>query len=63
LKFTVKSNFLIKTQVLLLSGIGDLRPHWLFCLGSLIFLLPHTFRLFGFSIFRLWSTWWRLLQN
>jgi len=38
--------------------IGDLRRVWLSCLGSLVFLLPITFTLFGF-----YRTWWWLFQG
>jgi len=38
-----------KTRVLLLLRF------WLSCLGPLIVLLPNTFILFGFPIFRSWA--------
>jgi len=45
------------------SGMGDLSRFWLSCLGLFVFLLPKTFKLFGFQIFWLERTWWRLFQK
>jgi hypothetical protein len=44
---------IIKTKVILPLGIGDLGRFGISCLGPLVFLLPKTFKLFGFQIFRL----------
>jgi hypothetical protein len=46
---------IIKTKVILPLGIGDLGRFGISCLGPLVFLLPKTFKLFGFQIFRLWA--------
>jgi hypothetical protein len=37
------------------SGLANLRGFWLYCLGSLVYLLPKTFKLFCFLIFSQWS--------
>ena len=43
------------------SCIGDLSLLWLFCLGTLIFLLPKIFKIIWLSnILSLSVTWWRL---
>jgi hypothetical protein len=50
-----RSKYEILLPFINLRYIGDLRWFWLPCLGSLVILLPNTFKLFGFPIFRFWA--------
>ena len=45
------------------SGIGDLSRFLAILCSSLVSLLPNTFKLFGFPIFRFWTYLMRLFQR
>jgi len=53
---------IIKTKVLHKTKVTSAN-FWLSCLDPLVFLSTETFKLFGFHIFWLWGTWWRLFQK
>ena len=53
---------IIKTKVLL-PHIGDLSQFCLFYWGPLIFVLPKTFKLFGFQIFWIWASLMKVIPE